>query len=67
MNPILQPIHGQSDAGQLIHAMLAQESLEAENTKRVISEIELRATKVGSVLEGILHEAHGSTRWGLNE
>lgn len=67
MNPILQPIHGQSDAGQLVHVMLAQESIDVESTKRAIGEIELRATKVGSVLEGILHEARGATHWGLNE
>ncbi len=39
----------------------------AEETDLAFEEIEMRATKVGSVLEGILHEAHGTPRWGLNE
>jgi hypothetical protein len=38
-----------------------------EETNLAFEEIEMRATKVGSVLEGILHEAHGTSRWGLNE
>ena len=32
-----------------------------------MADIETRATEVGSVLEGILHESHGIPRWGLNE
>ena len=67
MNPMQSLTQETGDVGQLVHVMLTQESIETENTKRAMVEIELRATKVGSVLEGILHQTHGSTHWGLNE
>jgi hypothetical protein len=38
-----------------------------EDLTRVMAEIEIRATQLGPVLEGILREPHGSIRWGLNE
>jgi hypothetical protein len=39
----------------------------AEETDLAFEEVEMRATKIGLVLEGILQEAHGTSRWGLNE
>jgi hypothetical protein len=36
-------------------------------TERLIEEISLRATMVGPVLEAILNDQHGHSRWGLNE
>ena len=36
-------------------------------TERLMEEISMRATVVGPVLEGILHDQHGQPRWGLNE
>jgi hypothetical protein len=42
------------------------ESAPAEPERRM-EEFMVRATQVGSVLEGILHEPHGQPRWGLNE
>ena len=39
----------------------------AEDPEQVMEEIALRATQVGSVLEGIFREPHGQPRWGVNE
>ena len=39
----------------------------AENPEQVMEEIQLRATQVSSVLEGILLEPHGRPNWGINE
>ena len=39
----------------------------AKDPERVMEEMRLRATEIGSVLEDILREPHGEPRWGLNE
>jgi hypothetical protein len=39
----------------------------AKLTEERIEQISLRATIVGPVLEAILQEQHGYSRWGLNE
>lgn len=36
-------------------------------TGLLLEEIDKRATLVGPVLEAILHDQHGYSRWGLNE
>jgi hypothetical protein len=56
-------------AGNSLHVLMMHEGekLLMDETDRAIEEIEKRATEIGSVLEGILHEAHGTARWGLNE
>ncbi len=41
--------------------------LMAESPEEVMEEIRVRATEIGSVLEGILREDHGNSHWGLNE
>jgi len=41
--------------------------LMAESPEAVMEEIRVRATEIGSVLEGILREDHGNSHWGLNE
>ncbi len=52
-----------------VHLLLTEGDVKmmAENPEQVMEEIQLRATQVSSILEGILLEPHGETRWGLNE
>ena len=52
-----------------VHLLLTSGDVKlmAENPEMVMREIELRATKVSSVLEEILREPHGRPDWGLNE
>jgi hypothetical protein len=38
-----------------------------DETEKVREEIQLRATAMSRVLDKILHEPHGVSRWGLNE
>ena len=38
-----------------------------ENPEHVIEEIQMRATVVSSILEGILSEPHDHPDWGLND
>lgn len=53
----------------VIHLMLKEGKTELAPTEpeRMMEEFRVRATQVGSVLEGILHEPHGQALWGLNE
>ena len=53
----------------VIHLMLkdGNKELVPAEPERMMDEFMVRATQVGSVLEGILHEPHGQPRWGLNE
>ena len=53
----------------VVHLLLTEGDVKlmAENPERVMKDIEFRATKVSSVLEDILHEAHGRPDWGINE
>ena len=52
-----------------VHLLLTEGDVKlmADNPELVMKEIELRATKVSSVLEDILREPHGRIDWGLNE
>jgi hypothetical protein len=57
------------DANNVAHLLITEGDLKmiADDPERVMEEMWLRATEVGSVLENILREPHGEPRWGLNE
>lgn len=59
---------GAISAGE-VHLLLTEGDVKmmVENPEQVMEEIRVRAERVGSVLEGILLEPHGQSRWGLNE
>ena len=63
--------HELADATGGIHAVLllteGEVRLMAHDSERVMADIRIRATQIGSVLEGILHEPHGDSRRGLNQ
>ena len=52
-----------------IHLLLTQGEIEVvvKHPERVMEEIQSRANQVSKVLEGILLEPQGNSRWGLNE
>lgn len=52
-----------------IHLLITEGDVKmmVENPEQVMEEIEARATRVSSILEGILLEPHGVPRWGINE
>ena len=60
-----------SDAEKMaaVHLLLTEGEIKmmAENPEQVMDEIQVRATQVSSVLEGILLEPHGRPNWGINE
>jgi hypothetical protein len=60
-------VNGPGDIG--VHLLLSDKGvkLTVEDPEQVIEEIRMRATKVGSILEGILLEPHGQSDWGLND
>ncbi len=62
-------VNGDTDRAVAVHLLLTEghADMMAENPEHVMQEIELRATQVSSVLEGILLEPHGRPDWGLNE
>ena len=69
MNPVQQisNVTGTSDGA--VHLLLTMDEAgwQPQDPERMMEELHLRATQVGSLLEGILHEPHGQPRWGLNE
>ena len=69
MNPQQQLASTPSVTSYAVHLMLREgdSRMIAEDPERLMEEIRSRATQIGSVLEGILHEPHGEPRWGLNE
>jgi hypothetical protein len=64
--PNVTGIAGSADA---VHLLLTEGDVQmmAENPEQVMEEIRQRAEQVSSVLEGILLEPHGISRWGINE
>jgi hypothetical protein len=52
-----------------VHLLLTEGDVRmmADDPKRVMEELEARATQLSAVLEEILQEPHGEPRWGLNE
>jgi len=73
MNTVQHMIHDTSWPGGVLHLTLREGSQAlppespAKLTERLMEEVSLRATMVGPVLEGILHEGQGQPRWGINE
>jgi hypothetical protein len=73
MNTVQQMTSSTGATGCVVHLMLTEGEVglmpkdPGRLTERLMEEIRLRATQVGPVLEGILHEPHGQPRWGLNE
>jgi hypothetical protein len=52
-----------------VHLLLTEGDVElmAKDPDRVMEDIRMRTTEMGSVLEEILSQSHGEPRWGLNE
>ena len=62
-------VTGDAENFAAVHLLLTEGEIKtrAENPEQVMEEIQLRATQVSSVLEGILLEPHGRPNWGINE
>ena len=69
MNPVQQMTNITNTSSGVVHLMLTVggAGLTPQDPERLMEEIELRATQMSSLLEGILHDPHGEPRWGLNE
>jgi hypothetical protein len=69
MSPVQQTVNVTSAAGSPVHLLITQGDIKtmAESPEQAMEEIELRATQVSAVLEGIFLEPHGYPQWGLNE
>jgi hypothetical protein len=69
VNPTQHTVSNTGGAVNLVPLLVRPEDVKmmAEDPEHVMEEMWLRATRVGSVLEDILHEPHGEPRWGLNE
>ena len=72
MTPVQQTVNvtgGAGGAGSAVHLLITEQNVKliVESPEQVMEEIELRATQVSSVLEGIFLEPHGQPRWGINE
>jgi hypothetical protein len=52
-----------------VHLMLTADEVKAmhESPEKGMEKIHERATQMGGVLEKILSESHGISRWGINE
>jgi len=59
--------HG-ADSSSAVPLLLMEGGVKlVENPEHVIEEIQMRATVVSSILEGILSEPHDHPDWGLND
>lgn len=69
MNPVQQTVSGIVGPEIAVQLMNTDVDVNASptNPEEIREEMWVRATKVGSVLENILHEKHGQVRWGINE
>jgi hypothetical protein len=65
----MRNVSGGTGSMEAVHLLLAEGDIKlmVENPEQVMEEIRLRATQVGSILEGILHEPHGRPDWGIND
>jgi hypothetical protein len=60
VQPVVHDAHGVPDAVRLMWTE-GELGLDARESDVVIEEISARATEIGPVLEGILHESHTET------
>jgi hypothetical protein len=70
MNPVQHTtVSNTGGTDSVVHLLVkgGSSNVMPEDPERVMEEMWLRATRVSSVLENILHEPHGEPRWGLNE
>ena len=69
MNPVQQTVSVIGTPDTAVHALLAAggKGFPPPEPEQLMAEIELRATQVGAILQGILEEPHAEPRWGLNE
>ena len=60
---------GTASGVNAVHLLLTDTEVRmlADDPEQVIQEIEVRATKVSSVLQNILTEPHDRPDWGLND
>ena len=69
MTPVQQARNVTGHVESMAHLLLTEGDVAkmAESPEQVMEEIRLRATQVGSVLEGIFHESHGHPHWEFSE
>ena len=71
MTPVRQTanVAGNAIDPGVVHLLVTggQFEVTVESPERVMEEIEARATRVSSVLEGIFLEPHGNPDWGIND
>lgn len=69
MNQMQHVTTSSSGVGGTVHLLITKDDMRlmAEEPEEVMEEIELRATSVGPVLEAIIRESPGESRWGINE
>ena len=69
MSPVQQTVNVTSATGTAVHLLITEGDVKAmaESPEQAMEEIEVRATQVSAVLEGIFLEPHGHPQWGLNE
>jgi len=65
MTPVQQVVSATGSVPLLITAGDVRKMV--ETPEQVMEEIRLRATEIGSVLEGIFHEPHEEAEWDLTE
>ena len=69
MTPMQQSVSNTVGANSVVHLLVTdgKTAVMAQDPEQVMEEMWQRATQVGSVLEDILQEPRGISRWGLNE
>jgi len=69
MNSLQQMSTDASVTASVVHLMVKDSpaELKAAEPERMQEEFRVRATQMSPILEGILHESHGHSLWGLNE
>lgn len=69
MNPVRQTVGGTPTPDTQAHLLITEGDIElmAANPEAAMEEIQMRATKISSVLADILKDTHTHPHWGLNE
>lgn len=71
MTPAQQRVNvtGSDKTDPAVHLLLTEGDVNimAQSPEQVMAEIEIRATQVSALLEGIFQEPHGRPDWGIND